>query len=88
MTLSATDLDLGLRTAVDADGRGRAARSCCPAGCWPKSPARSATTRCEIETREAEHDVEIRSGSSSFHLRVLPAEDFPKLPSAEGGEPI
>ncbi len=37
----------------------------------------------EIETREAEHDVEIRSGSSSFHLRVLPAEDFPKLPSAE-----
>ena len=40
----------------------------------------------EIESREAEHDVEIRSGSSSFHLRVLPAEDFPKLP-APGEEP-
>jgi DNA polymerase-3 subunit beta len=36
----------------------------------------------EIETREAEHDVEIRSGSARFHLRVLAAEDFPKLPEA------
>src|SRR6185369_13647029 len=34
----------------------------------------------QIETREAEHDVEIQSGGSSFHLRVLSADDFPKLP--------
>ena len=34
----------------------------------------------QLELREAERDVEIRSGGSSFHLRVLPAEDFPKLP--------
>jgi DNA polymerase-3 subunit beta len=33
-----------------------------------------------IETRAAEHDVEIQSGGSRFHLRVLAAEDFPKLP--------
>jgi len=31
----------------------------------------------EIELRESERDVEIRSGGSSFHLRVLPSEDFP-----------
>src|SRR5262249_24982724 len=37
----------------------------------------------EIESREAEHDVEIRSGGSSFHLRVLPVEDFPKLPQPQ-----
>ena len=41
----------------------------------------------EIETREAERDVEIRSGSSSFHLRVLPVEDFPPLPSSDA-DPI
>lgn len=41
----------------------------------------------EIETREAERDVEIRSGSSKFHLRVLPAEDFPRFPD-EQGEPL
>ena len=37
--------------------------------------------------RESERDVEIRSGGSSFHLRVLPAEDFPKFP-AEGEQPL
>ncbi len=41
----------------------------------------------QIELREAEHDVEIRSGGSSFHLRVLPAEDFPKFPE-ENEEPL
>ena len=41
----------------------------------------------EIETREAERDVEIRCGGSSFHLRTLPAEDFPKFPDQEG-EPL
>ena len=31
--------------------------------------------------------MEIRSGGSSFHLRVLPAEDFPPFPEGEG-EPL
>jgi DNA polymerase III subunit beta len=41
----------------------------------------------EIELRDSERDVEIRSGGSSFHLRVLPSEDFPGLPD-EGEEPL
>ena len=86
VTLSATDLDLGLETTLAAEVAERGHRCCCPAGCWPRSRARSADPTVEIESREAEHDVEIRSGSSSFHLRVLPAEDFPKLP-APGEEP-
>ena len=61
------------------------ARSCYPAGCSPRSPARWPTRPSRSRPREAEHDVEIRSGSSSFHLRVLPAEDFPKLPEPERG---
>ncbi len=35
----------------------------------------------EIEYRQAERDIEIRSGSSNFHVRTLPSEDFPPLPS-------
>jgi DNA polymerase-3 subunit beta len=35
-----------------------------------------------IETREAERDVELRSGSAVFHLRTLPSEDFPQFPAA------
>jgi DNA polymerase-3 subunit beta len=35
-----------------------------------------------LEYRAAQHDVEVVSGPARFHLRTLPAEDFPKLPEA------
>jgi DNA polymerase III subunit beta len=83
VTLAATDLDLGLETALDADVA--AEGSVLLPGRLLAEVARSLGDQTvEIESREAEHDVEIRSGSSSFHLRVLPAEDFPRLPSAAG----
>ncbi len=81
MTLSATDLDMGLRDRRSTPRSSARARSCSRAGCWPRSRARWPTRRSRSSSREAERDVEIRSGSSSFHLRVLPAEDFPKLPA-------
>ena len=37
-----------------------------------------------LELREAERDVEISAGSSRFHLRTLPADDFPRFPETEG----
>jgi DNA polymerase-3 subunit beta len=81
VTLSATDLDLGLETALDADVAGEG--SVLLPGRLLAEVARSlADPSVEIESREAERDVEIRSGSSSFHLRTLPAEDFPSLPEA------
>ncbi len=83
VTLSATDLDLGLETALDADVAAEGA-VLLPGRLLAEVARSLADPTVEIETREAEHDVEIRSGSSSFHLRVLPAEDFPKLPTAEG----
>jgi DNA polymerase-3 subunit beta len=85
VTLTATDLDMGLETtlAAEIDSEG----SVLLPGRLLAEVARSlADAAVEIELRESEHDVEIRSGSSSFHLRVLPAEDFPKLP-APGEEP-
>jgi DNA polymerase-3 subunit beta len=82
VTLSATDLDLGLETDLPAEVASEG--SVLLPGRLLAEVARSlADSTVEIESREAERDVEIRSGSSSFHLRVLPAEDFPKLPSAE-----
>lgn len=81
VTIAATDLDLGLRTSLEADVE--AEGTVLLPGRLLAEVARSlGDATVEIETREAEHDVEIRSGSSSFHLRVLPAEDFPKLPAA------
>jgi DNA polymerase-3 subunit beta len=79
VTLAATDLDMGLETTLAADVSSEG--SVLLPGRLLAEVARSlGDPSVEIETREAEHDVEIRSGSSSFHLRTLPAEDFPKLP--------
>src|SRR5262249_53487699 len=36
-----------------------------------------------LELRESERDVEITAGSSKFHLRTLPADDFPKFPESD-----
>ena len=85
VTLTATDLDLGLRTDVEADVQGEGS-VLLPGRLLAEVTRSLGDPTVEIETREAEHDVEIRSGSSSFHLRVLPVEDFPKLP-APGEEP-
>ncbi len=85
VTLSATDLDMGLETTLAADVA--AEGSVLLPGRLLAEVARSlADPSVEIELREAERDVEIRSVSSSFHLRVLPAKDFPKLP-APGEQP-
>lgn len=86
VALSATDGEMGLRTGVGAEVG--AAGSVLLPGRLLADIARSLSgSNVEIELREAERDVEIRSGASSFHLRVLPAADFPKLPQ-EGEAPL
>ena len=85
-TLAATDGEMGLRTALETEVG--APGSVLLPGRLLADLARSLSdTGVEIELRESERDVEIRSGGSSFHLRTLPAEDFPSLPD-EGAEPI
>jgi DNA polymerase-3 subunit beta len=79
VTLSATDLDLGLETALDAAVEDEGA-VLLPGRLFAEVARSLGDASVEIESREAEHDVEIRSGGSSFRLRVLAAEDFPKLP--------
>jgi DNA polymerase III subunit beta len=86
VTLSATDLEMGLRTGLDAEVEGEGA-VLLPGRLLAEIARSLAGQSVEIETREAEGDVEIRSAGSSFHLRVLPAEDFPRFPEEEG-EPL
>jgi DNA polymerase-3 subunit beta len=86
VVLAATDGEVGLRTAMEADVSSPG--SVLLPGRLLAELARSlGDETVEIELRESERDVEIRSGGSSFHLRVLAAEDFPKLPE-EGTEPL
>jgi DNA polymerase-3 subunit beta len=86
VTLGATDGEMGLRTALAAEVS--SAGAVLLPGRLLADIARSlGGPGVEIESREAEGDVEIRSGASSFHLRVLAAADFPKLPD-EGEQPL
>jgi DNA polymerase III subunit beta len=84
--LAATDGEMGLRTALEAEADGSGA-VLLPGRLLSELARSLGDPTVEIELRESERDVEIRSGGSSFHLRVLPAEDFPKLP-AEGEAPL
>jgi DNA polymerase-3 subunit beta len=86
VALAATDGEMGLRTALEADVSG-AGSTLLPGRLLAELARSLGDESVEIELREPERDVEIRSGGSSFHLRVLPAEDFPNLPE-EGPEPL
>ncbi|HEY1286298.1 MAG TPA: DNA polymerase III subunit beta [Solirubrobacterales bacterium] len=83
VTLSATDGNLGLRTELEAEV-GEAGAVLVPGRLFAELARSLGDESVSVETREAERDVEIRSGGSRFHLRVLPAEDFPKVPEGEG----
>lgn len=83
VSLRATDLELGLQTTVAADVEGEG--SVLLPGRLLSEVARSLPSgSVEIEPREAQRDVEIRCGGSKFHLRTLPADDFPRFPEPEG----
>ena len=81
VTLAATDNDLSLETAVAAE-IGEEGTVLLPGRLLAEVARSLADDTVSIESREAERDVEIRCGSSSFHLRTLLAEDFPHLPKA------
>ncbi len=86
VSLRATDLEMGIETGLAAESD--AAGSVLLPGRLLAELARSlGAAEVEIELRESERDVEIRSGGSSFHLRTLPSEDFPAFPEDEG-EPL
>lgn len=86
VALAATDGEMGLRTALEAEVEGTGA-ILLPGRLLAELARSLGDENVEIELRESERDVEIRSGGSSFHLRVLPSEDFPNLPDA-GDAPL
>lgn len=80
--LQATDNELGIRASLDAEIQ--TPGSVVVPGRLLLDVARSLpSSSVTLEYRASEQDIEVVSGSARFHLRTLPLEDFPKLPTAD-----
>ncbi|HKJ36476.1 MAG TPA: DNA polymerase III subunit beta [Solirubrobacterales bacterium] len=82
-TARATDMELGLTVGIEADAEGDG--SILLPGRLLTDVARALPPGpVTIAERSAEHDVELTAGTASFHIKVLPTDDFPRLPEFEG----
>jgi DNA polymerase-3 subunit beta len=85
--LRATDMEIGLR--VPVDGTVERPGSVVLPGRLLVDVVRSLPgSEVSLEVRPAEQDVEVRSGSATFHIRTLRLEDFPPFPEAGGDEKV
>ena len=78
--LLATDMDVGLRVPLQAEIE-RPGEVVLPARLLLDVARALPAERVGFELRSSEQDVELISGSATFHLRTLRVEDFPALPS-------
>jgi DNA polymerase-3 subunit beta len=77
--LLATDMDVGLCVPLQAEVE-RPGDVVLPARLLLDVVRALPTDKVSLELRPAEQDVELISGSATFHLRTLRVEDFPTLP--------
>src|SRR3954464_610830 len=77
--LQATDMELGVRVAVAVDPE-RDGNAVVPGRLLLDVVRSLPKSDLSLEYRSSQGDVEVVSGPSRFHLRTLPADEFPKLP--------
>jgi DNA polymerase III subunit beta len=83
LTLRATDMELALTAAVDSAKVERDGTVLLPGRLFADVVRSLPPGDVELELRTEQRDVEIAAGGARFHLRTLPAEDFPRLPEIE-----
>ena len=83
LELSATDMELSLRTslAADVDGEGGVVA---PGRLLADIVRQLPADEVEIEYQAEENTLLVTSGSASYRLRTYAVEDFPRLPEVEG----
>jgi DNA polymerase III subunit beta len=82
--LRATDMEIGLRVLLEGEVV-REGAVVLPARLLVDVVRALPSNEVSIELRPTEQDVEIVSGSATFHIRTLRLEDFPPLPEAGDG---
>ncbi len=81
--LRATDMDVGLRVPLEAEVV-RDGVVVLPARLLLDVVRSLPSPSVSLELRSAEQDVELVSGSATFHIRSLRTEDFPPFPEPDG----
>ena len=87
LELQATDMELGIRVTMPAATE-REGAVVLPGRLLLDVVRALPRDEMSLEYRSTEQDVEVVSGPAQFHLRTLPAEDFPRLPEAGEGEQL
>jgi DNA polymerase-3 subunit beta len=82
--LRATDMELALTANVDSAQVEREVTVLLPGRLFADVVRSLPPGEVSLELRSEQRDVEIAAGGARFHLRTLPAEDFPRLPEVEG----
>jgi DNA polymerase-3 subunit beta len=77
--LQATDMELGVRVRVEAQPE-REGAAVVPGRLLLDVVRSLPKDEVSFEYRSSQGDVELVSGPSRFHLRTLPADEFPRLP--------
>jgi DNA polymerase-3 subunit beta len=85
--LRATDTEIGLRVPLDGEVA-RDGAAVLPARLLVDVVRALPTDGLTLELRPSEQDVELVSGSATFHIRTLRLEDFPPLPEPGGDETV
>jgi DNA polymerase-3 subunit beta len=85
--LRATDMEIGLRVPLEGEVV-REGAVVLPARLLVDVVRALPAEELTLELRAAEQDVELNSGSATFHIRTLRLEDFQPLPEAGGDEQL
>ncbi len=83
LELRATDMEIGLRLPLEGDVT-REGAAVLPARLLVDVVRALPADELTLELRPAEQDVELVSGTATFHIRTLRLEDFPPLPEPDG----
>ena len=84
LTLRATDMEMALTSTLDDAKIADQGSVLLPGRLFADVVRSLPPGEVSLELRGEQRDVEIAAGGARFHLRTLPAEDFPRLPALEG----
>ena len=84
LTLRATDMELGISLALEDVHTEQDGTVLLPGRLLVDVVRSLPDGELTLALRAEQRDVELTAGSARFHLRTLAAEDFPRLPEADG----